>query len=76
MLFTSIGTFAQKNLGDYIEINGVPAFVFYLDQSKEHGLAMSIPALDAKGVKEVDKMVYFSRLLPHDDSAGFETATF
>lgn len=57
MLFTSIGVFAQKNLGDYIEINGVPAFVFYLDQSKEHGLAMSIPALDAKGVKEVDKMV-------------------
>ena len=40
MLTISIGTFAQKKLGDYIEFEGVPAFVFYLDQSGEHGLAM------------------------------------
>lgn len=34
---------SQKKLGDYIDIDGVPAFIFYLDQSGEHGLAMSIP---------------------------------
>jgi len=57
MLTISIGTFAQKNLGDYIEIDGVPAFVYYLDQTKEHGLAMSIPAFDEKGGKKTDKLV-------------------
>lgn len=57
MLTISIGTFAQKNLGDYIEIDGVPAFVFYLDQTKEHGLAMSIPAFYEKGGKKTDKLV-------------------
>lgn len=57
MLAISIGTFAQKKLGDYIEFDGVPAFVFYLDQSGEHGLAMSIPAFDAKGGEKVDKLV-------------------
>ena len=43
MLVVGIGTNAQKKLGDYIEINGVPAFVFSLDQTGEHGLAMTIP---------------------------------
>lgn len=52
-----IGVSAQKNLGDYIEIDGVPAFVFSLDQSGEHGLAMSVPAYDSKSVKKIDKLV-------------------
>ena len=56
MLMLSISSYAQK-LGDYIEFDGVPSFVFYLDSSGEHGLAMSIPAFDAKGVKKVDKLV-------------------
>ncbi len=52
MLFISTGAIAQKKLGDYIEIGGVPAFVFSLDGTGEHGLAMSIPAFDAKGGKK------------------------
>lgn len=58
LLFTiSIEASAQKNLGDYIEIDNVPSFVFWLDQSGEHGLAMSIPAFDAKSGKKADKLV-------------------
>lgn len=57
MLITCIGAFAQKKLGDYIEINSVPAFVFYLDQSGEHGLAMSAPALSPKQLKKADKYI-------------------
>ena len=56
-LFISTGAIAQKKLGDYIEIGGVPAFVFSLDGTGEHGLAMSIPAFDAKSGKKVDKLV-------------------
>ena len=51
-----VGAVAQRNLGDYVEFDGVPAFVFYLDQSGEHGLAMSIPAFEEKGLKKVDKL--------------------
>lgn len=40
LLTISIGALAQKKLGDYIEIGGVPAFVFHLDETREHGLAM------------------------------------
>ena len=43
LLTVSIGALAQKKLGDYIEIDGVPAFVFSLDGTGEHGLAMTIP---------------------------------
>lgn len=43
ILVGCIGADAQKKLGDYIEINGVPAFVFSIDQTGEHGLAMTIP---------------------------------
>lgn len=46
---------AQKKLGDYIEIGGVPAFVFYLDQSGEHGLAMSFPVLTSQDKAKVNK---------------------
>ena len=56
MLMQSISSYAQK-MGDYIEFDGVPSFVFYLDSSGEHGLAMSIPAFDVKGAKKVDKLV-------------------
>ena len=56
LLTVSIGAAAQKKLGDYIEIGNVPAFVFYLDKSGEHGLAMSIPAF-SRGIKKVDKLV-------------------
>lgn len=57
LLTVSIGALAQKKLGDYIEIGGVPAFVFSLDGTGEHGLAMSIPAFDTKSGKKVDKLV-------------------
>lgn len=57
LLIICTGAFAQKKLGDYIEIGGVPAFVFYMEESSEHGLAMSIPAFDEKGLKKVDKLV-------------------
>lgn len=56
MLTICVSTFAQQ-LGDYIEIGRVPAFVFYLDETGQHGLAMSIPAYDAKSVKKTDKLV-------------------
>lgn len=57
LLTISIGVFAQKRLGDYIEIDGVPAFIFCIDEAGEHGLAMSIPAFGEKDTKKIDKMV-------------------
>lgn len=54
---SSVGVSAQKKLGDYVEFGGVPAFVFYTDQTGEHGLAMSIPAYDTKNIKKTDKLV-------------------
>lgn len=56
MLMICVSTFAQQ-LGDYIEIGGVPAFVFYLDETGQHGLAMSMPALSPKQLKGIDKYV-------------------
>lgn len=41
--------------GDLININGVQAFVFYVDDSGEHGLAMSSPAVNAKMLKKMAK---------------------
>lgn len=61
LLTVGIEASAQKKLGDYIEIGGVPAFVFYLDQTGEHGLAMSFPILTShdknKVGKRVDKLI-------------------
>lgn len=57
LLIICIGASAQKKLGDYIEFGGIPSFVFFLDGTGEHGLAMSIPAFDEKGQKKVDKLV-------------------
>lgn len=57
LLTISIGASAQKKLGDYIEIGGVSAFVFYLDQTGEHGLAMSFPVLTSHDKNKVNKRV-------------------
>ena len=70
-LTISIGLSAQKKLGDYIEIGGVPAFVFHLDETREHGLAMSIPAFDAKSGKKVDKLVK-KGLMTNEQAAIFK----
>jgi len=56
ILTISISSFSQK-LGDYMEIGGVQAFVFYLDETGQHGLAMSMPALSPKQLKGIDKYV-------------------
>lgn len=57
MLFVGIGVFAQKGLGEYIELDGVPAFIFYLNEEENHGLAMSIPGYERKDLKKIDKLV-------------------
>ncbi len=57
LAFPSLGVYAQQTLGDYVEFDGVPAFVFYLDETGEHGLAMSIPAFNDKELKNLGKMV-------------------
>ena len=41
-----------QGLGDYMEIDGVPGFVFSLDESGEHGLVMSFPELTEKKLKK------------------------
>ncbi len=51
-LATALGAQAQK-LGDYMVIDGVPSFVFYVDETGEHGLAMSVPAV-SKSVTSKD----------------------
>lgn len=56
-LLFSLCSHAYYRLGDYMEIDGVQAFVFYVDQSGEHGLVMSMPALTPKKVKKIDKIV-------------------
>lgn len=38
-------------LGDYMEIDGVPGFVFYVDESGEHGLMMSMFPITANWEK-------------------------
>ncbi|MBR2204211.1 MAG: hypothetical protein IJ914_08520 [Prevotella sp.] len=44
-----------QQLGDYMEIGGVPGFVFYLDESGEHGLVMSFYKMDEKDAKKLAK---------------------
>ena len=56
ILSMCVSTFAQQ-LGDYIEFDGVPSFVFYLDETGQHGLAMSMPALSPKQLKGIDRYV-------------------
>ncbi len=56
VLICSINAQAQKKLGDYIEINNTPAFVFYIDETGEHGLAMSMGAMESKDLKTFEKL--------------------
>lgn len=44
-----------QQLGDYMEIGGVPGFIFYLDESGEHGLVMSFYKMDEKDAKKLAK---------------------
>ena len=48
---------AQKELGEYIEIDGVPSFVIHYDEDGIHGVAMSIFAFGEKGSKNIDKYI-------------------
>lgn len=41
-LFVCATLTKAQDLGDYMEIDGVPGFVFYLDETGEHGLVMSM----------------------------------
>ncbi|MBQ2950411.1 MAG: hypothetical protein IJE12_05120 [Prevotella sp.] len=64
----SVFSYAHK-VGDYIEINGVPAFIFYVDDSQEHGLAMSLPAMDNK---EIGKLIK-KKLLSEEQAKVYKT---
>lgn len=55
-LMSTIAIQAQK-LGDYMEIDDVPSFVFYIDNTGKHGLAMSMPAVYTDMLKQIDKHV-------------------
>ena len=52
--------YAQKP-GDYMEIGGVPAFVFYVDDSG-HGLAMSAAAVTPEALKTLERQVKKGRV--------------
>ena len=43
-------------LGDYMEIDGVPSIVIYVDASGKHGLVMSATAHDSKENKKISKI--------------------
>ena len=47
-------------LGDYMEIDGVPAIVIYVDATGEHGLVMSAIAPNSLGEKETKLAAAFS----------------
>lgn len=47
-------------LGDYMEIDGVPSIVIYVDASGEHGLVMSAIAPNSLGEKETKLAAAFS----------------
>ena len=44
-------------LGDYMEIDGVPSIVIYVDATGEHGLVMSATAHDSKEDKAIKKYI-------------------
>lgn len=53
--FMCFGLLANaQGLGDYMEIDGVPGFIFYLDETGEHGLVMSFPAISEKQLKKTE----------------------
>lgn len=43
-----------QSLGNYMEIDGIPGFIFYIDETGEHGLVMSFPAMSEKQIKKVE----------------------
>ena len=47
-------------LGDYMEIDGVPSIVIYVDATGEHGLVMSAVAPNSLGEKETKFAAAFS----------------
>lgn len=56
MLLNVVASQAQNlKLGDYVVIDDVPSFVFYIDDSGRHGLVMSMPAIPAREAKKKDK---------------------
>ncbi len=59
LLFLSVAfcASAQKELGEYIEIDGVPSCVIHYDEDGVHGVAISIPGFWVKEAKKVDKYV-------------------
>lgn len=50
-----------QGLGDYMEIDGVPGFVFYVDETGEHGLVMSFPGISKKTQEKVQKKMLKSK---------------
>lgn len=52
LMTATIGITAQK-LGDYIEFDGVPAFIIHLDETGQHGVAMSMRLSHAKFPKKI-----------------------
>lgn len=76
-LCVSAEVFAQKKLGDYIEIDGVPAFIFQLDESGEHGLAMSVHAMKAKNIDKCVKKYHMAteqaNLLKNNPLGGYNS---
>lgn len=53
----SLSSYAQApQLGDYMVVDSVPSFVFYIDETGEHGLVMSFPA-STMTTKKMKKMV-------------------
>lgn len=47
----------EHYIGEYMEIGGVPGFVYYLSENKQHGLVMSCAAFTEKDLKKTDKLV-------------------
>lgn len=47
----------EHYIGEYMEIGGVPGFVYYLSENKQHGLVMSCAAFTEKGLKKTDELV-------------------
>ena len=56
-LFLCVTLSKAQNLGDYMEIDNIPGFVFYLDETGEHGLVMSYPAVSQEQAKKIDKKI-------------------
>lgn len=47
----------EHYIGEYMEFDGVPGFVYYLSENKQHGLVMSCAAFTEKDLKNTNKLV-------------------